>query len=237
MAKAPIALAMDTFDLSTVKAWARAVAPTISTVKIGLELYLRHGRPVIDSIRDVAPDLDIFLDLKLHDIPNTVAGATKSVADLHPKFLTVHALGGADMIQAAVDAAPEIMIAAVTILTSHSESDLQMIGLNRPPHEHVSELAQMAVSSGARALVCSPAEVERLRSLVGDDVELITPGIRPVGSQLGDQKRVATPQQALDSGASLLVIGRPITELVQSGGEEAVARAAAAISADIQVRR
>jgi orotidine-5'-phosphate decarboxylase len=232
--KAPIALAMDTSDLDTVERWARAVSPFISTVKVGLELYLRHGKQVVDVIRSVAPDLDVFLDLKLHDIPNTVAGAAKSVADLAPKYLTVHALGGPEMIRAAAEAAPDTLITAVTILTSHSDEELRRVGMKSTAAEHVYQLSELAVASGARALVCSPLEVRQVRALVGSDVILITPGVRPRGSTLGDQKRVATPREAMEAGASLLVIGRPITEQYESGGEVAVAEAAAVISADLQ---
>jgi orotidine-5'-phosphate decarboxylase len=232
--RAPIALAMDTSDLDTVERWARAVAPSISTVKVGLELYLRYGKNVVDVIRTVAPDLELFLDLKLHDIPNTVFGAARSISDLEPKYLTVHALGGAAMIRAAVDAAPKTLITAVTILTSHSEDELRQMGMTGTTDDHVLQLAVLAVASGARALVCSPLEVRKVREVVGPDITLITPGVRPKGSNVGDQKRVATPQEALDAGASLLVIGRPITEHYESGGEFAVAEAAALISADLQ---
>lgn len=231
MNRAPIALAMDTTDLDTVASWTRAVASEISTIKVGLELFVRHGAKAVEIVRGIAPEMDLFLDLKLHDIPNTVRGATAAVAELAPKYLTVHALGGAEMIAAAAAAAPDAAIAAVTILTSHSEADLGSLGIRGPISERVFALASMAVSAGARALVCSPHEVRALRDLVGDAVDLITPGVRPPGADHGDQVRTATPQDAIASGATLLVIGRPITGAYQTGGESGMRAAAAAISA------
>ncbi len=153
----------------------------------------------------------MFLDLKLHDIPNTVAGAARSVAALQPTYLTVHAAGGADMVRAAADAAPDVLITAVTVLTSLSEHDLAAIGLQGPASDAVRRLAVLAVGAGARALVCSPHEVAAVRAEVGPMIRLITPGVRPAGADTGDQARVATPEQALADGADLLVIGRPIT--------------------------
>lgn len=233
MSRAPIALAMDSTDLQRVSEWARAVAPHITCAKVGLELFLRHGRAVVDAIRDVAPSLEVFLDLKLHDIPNTVAGAARSVAELSPRFLTVHALGGPQMIEAAVEAVPDAAIAAVTVLTSHSAEDLHRLGITGSLSERALALAQMSVAAGARAIVCSPHEVQLLRSELGGAVELITPGVRPRGADLGDQQRVATPEEAIASGASLLVIGRPITGAYDSGGMAAVEAAARAISAAV----
>ena len=164
-----------------------------------------------------APEL--FLDLKLHDIPATVAGGIRSVARLAPRFVTVHAAGGTAMIRAAVEAAGEagggsagpLDIAAVTVLTSLDEAALAAVGLAGPPADAVRRLAVLAVSAGAKALVCSPKEVRMVREELGNDVTLITPGVRPVGSDQADQARTATPGQALADGADLLVIGRPIT--------------------------
>jgi orotidine-5'-phosphate decarboxylase len=154
---------------------------------------------------------NVFLDLKLHDIPNTVAGACRAVADLRPDFLTVHALGGPAMVGAAAAALPDCHVTAVTILTSMSEDDLSAVGLRGSPLDAVLRLAEMAVSAGARALVCSPLEVAAVRAAVGSGVVLITPGVRPADSAHGDQQRVATPAEALADGADLLVVGRPIT--------------------------
>lgn len=208
--KLPIALALDAPDLNIAKNWAIEASPFVSTLKIGLETYLRDGKSAIQEIRKVS-ECDIFLDLKLHDIPATVTGACNSIKDLDPKFLTVHASGGAEMITAAVNALPNTLITAVTILTSINEESIKSIGYKSDPRESAINLAQLAVEAGARAIVCSAQEVAMIRNAVGKDVVLITPGIRPAGSSSDDQKRVATPSQALKDGANLLVIGRPIT--------------------------
>ncbi|ADH68508.1 MULTISPECIES: orotidine-5'-phosphate decarboxylase [Nocardiopsis] len=222
---APIAVALDARDLETAATWASAVAPHVSTVKVGLELYLRYGPDVVSAVRG-ASRVGVFLDLKLHDIPATVAGAARSVAGLRPSILTVHAGGGADMVRAAVEAAPETRIAAVTVLTSMDEDDLEQVGLLGPARDAVRRLAVLAVGAGARALVCSPQEVALLRSEVGPDVTLITPGVRPAGADRGDQSRVATPEEAVAAGADLLVIGRPITRAPDPGAAAASLAAA-----------
>ncbi|PZG55837.1 orotidine-5'-phosphate decarboxylase [Spongiactinospora gelatinilytica] len=225
MTPAPIAVALDAPDLETAARWAALVTPHVSTVKVGLELYLRYGPDVIASVRG-ASGVNIFLDLKLHDIPNTVAGAAKAVARLRPTILTAHAAGGPAMIRAAVDSAPGTRIAAVTLLTSLSEADLDRIGLAGPAIDAVRRLAVLAVGAGARALVCSPREVAAVRAEVGPDVMLITPGVRPDGAASQDQARVATPEQALADGADLLVIGRPITGAADPGAAAATIAAA-----------
>ncbi len=208
--KLPIALALDAPDLNIAKNWAIESSPFISTLKIGLETYLRDGKTAVQEIKNVS-ECDIFLDLKLHDIPATVTGACNSIKELEPKYLTVHASGGAEMITAAVNALPNTLITAVTILTSINEENIKNIGFKFDPKESAINLAQLAVEAGARAIVCSAQEVAMIRKAVGKDVVLITPGIRPAGSSSDDQKRVATPSQALKDGANLLVIGRPIT--------------------------
>ena len=207
---APIAVALDAPDLATAQTWARAVGPHVSTLKIGLETFLRDGHAGVDAIA-AAGRRPIFLDLKLHDIPNTVAGAARSVADLAPAFVTVHALGGAAMVRAAVAELPATRVTGVTVLTSMSPADLAAVGVTGSPLDAVRRLAVLAVAAGARALVCSPQEVASVRAEVGAEITLITPGVRPAGSSVGDQARVATPEQALADGADLLVIGRPIT--------------------------
>ncbi|PDP86377.1 orotidine-5'-phosphate decarboxylase [Glycomyces fuscus] len=222
---APIAVALDARDLETAATWASDVAPHVSTVKVGLELYLRYGPDVVSAVRG-ASRLGVFLDLKLHDIPATVAGAARSVAGLRPSILTVHAGGGADMVRAAVEAAPDTRIAAVTVLTSMDEDDLEQVGLLGPARDAVRRLAVLAVGAGARALVCSPQEVAMLRSEVGPDITLITPGVRPAGADRGDQSRVATPEEAVAAGADLLVIGRPITRAPDPGAAAASLAAA-----------
>ncbi len=208
--RAPIAVALDAPDVETAARWAQAVTPHVAVVKVGLELFCRVGPSVVDTVRG-GSGVDVFLDLKLHDIPNTVAGAARSVARLNPRYLTVHASGGADMVRAAVEAAPDVTIAAVTVLTSISAGVLTSVGMSGPPLDAVRRLAALAVGAGAGALVCSPMEVAAVRSEVGPGVVLITPGVRPLGADVQDQARVATPAQALADGADLLVIGRPIT--------------------------
>lgn len=211
MNTAPIAVALDAPDLETAARWATLVTPHVSTVKVGLELYLRYGPDVVASVRG-ASGVQVFLDLKLHDIPATVAGAARAVSRLKPAFLTVHAGGGSAMIHAAVEAAsPQTKIAAVTVLTSLSERELAGIGLGGPTSEAVLRLAALSVEAGAQAIVCSPREVAAVRAEVGPAITLITPGVRPLGSAAQDQARVATPEEAIAGGADLLVIGRPIT--------------------------
>jgi orotidine-5'-phosphate decarboxylase len=224
---APIAVALDAPDLETAARWAGLVTPHVSTVKIGLELYLRYGPGVVASIRG-ASGVRIFLDLKLHDIPATVSGAARAVARLRPDLLTVHAAGGQEVVRAAVEGAPDTTVAAVTVLTSLSQADLDRIGMAGPMPDAVRRLAVLAVEAGARGLVCSPQEVAAVRAEVGPDVTLITPGIRPAGSSADDQARTATPEQALQAGADLLVIGRPITAAPDPGA------AAAAIAAPLR---
>jgi orotidine-5'-phosphate decarboxylase len=224
---APIAVALDAPDLETAARWADLVTPHVSTVKIGLELYLRYGPDVVASIRG-ASGVKIFLDLKLHDIPVTVAGAARAVARLRPEILTVHASGGRDVIRAAVEAAPDTTIAAVTVLTSLSSADLERFGMVGPLHDVVLRLSALAVQAGARALVCSPQEVTDVRAEVGPNITLITPGVRPAGAASHDQARTATPEQALRAGADLLIIGRPITGAPDPGA------AAAAIAAPLR---
>jgi orotidine-5'-phosphate decarboxylase len=223
--RAPIAVALDAPDVETAARWALAVSPHVEVLKIGLELFCRQGPDVVDVVRG-GSKIGLFLDLKLHDIPNTVAGAAKSVSRLKPRYLTVHASGGADMVRAAVEAAPDVRIAAVTVLTSIDEDTLVAIGLAGPSLDAARRLAVLAVGSGARALVCSPREVAAIRAEVGPDVHLITPGVRPAGSDVQDQARVATPQQALADGADLLVIGRPITGAADPGAAAASLAAA-----------
>jgi orotidine-5'-phosphate decarboxylase len=224
---APIAVALDAPDLETAARWAGLVSPHVSTLKIGLELYLRYGPEVVASVRG-ASGVQVFLDLKLHDIPATVAGAARAVARLRPAMLTVHAAAGPAAIRAAADAAPDSRIVAVTVLTSLGEADLARIGLAGPASDAVIRLAVLAVEAGARGLVCSPQEVAAVRSEVDDDIMLITPGVRPAGSDVNDQARVATPEEALRAGADLLVIGRPITGAADPGA------AAAGIAASLR---
>lgn len=224
---APVAVALDAPDIEVAAHWATLVTPYVSTVKIGLELYLRYGPAVVATVRG-GSGVRVFLDLKLHDIPNTVAGAARAVAKLRPEILTVHAAGGSDMIKAAVEAAPGTMVAGVTLLTSIGDKALAELGVDGSVSDAVRRMASLAVGAGARGLVCSPQEVAAVRAEVGPDILLITPGIRLAGATSDDQARIATPEEALKAGADLLVIGRPITRAPDPGA------AAAAIGASLR---
>ncbi len=230
--KAPIILAVDTSDVDVAKQWIDVTRESVSVYKLGLEFYLTHGLPGVEKIAR-ENDVEIFLDLKLHDIPKTVAGAASAVSALAPKFLTVHASGGRAMIKAAVDAVPHIDITAVTILTSLSEEDLFEIGFANNALESAVALAALSVSAGARAIVCSPLEIEAIRASVGSSINIITPGVRPLGSAGGDdQARTMSPRQAIDAGASYVVIGRPITGAWKLG-PDAMREAAQLIAQEI----
>lgn len=230
--KAPIILAVDTSDFETAIAWIENTKDSVAVYKLGLEFYLNFGSAGVSQIIETT-GVEIFLDLKLHDIPHTVAGAAKAVKHLSPKFLTVHASGGREMIKAAATALPEVSLTAVTILTSLSEEDLFEVGFAGPALESAVALAKMAVSAGARSLVCSPLETAAIRSAVGSAPIIITPGVRPlteVGSD--DQKRTMTPGDAIAQGANYVVIGRPITS-AWSQGAHALRDKAAMIANEI----
>ena len=212
--KSPIILALDTKDLDTAKSWISATNDSVGIYKIGLEFFLQFGASGLKELTS-AGDFEVFLDLKLHDIPNTVAGAVASVAHIKPKFLTVHASGGGAMVKAASSAAPDISITAVTILTSLSEQDVVEIGFSKNSLESAINLAVIAKTNGARSIVCSPFEASEIRRAVGEEIEIITPGVRPIGGEIGDQRRVMTPPEAISAGANFLVIGRPITDLAK----------------------
>jgi orotidine-5'-phosphate decarboxylase len=180
--------------------------------KVGMELYYAAGNSIVQQLRDRG--FNVFLDLKLHDIPNTVAGAVRSVAEAGASLLTIHAGGGAAMMSAAAEAAsapgsPRLL--AVTVLTSMDPNELTSIGITAPPAEQVLRLARLAQASGIDGMVCSAEEVATLRKETGPSTLLVIPGIRPTGSAIGDQRRIATPAEAIARGASMLVVGRPIT--------------------------
>ncbi len=198
-----------------------------SWFKVGLELYIAEGKPFISELQ--RRGLSIFLDLKFHDIPNTVASAVRSAASLGVDMLTVHAAGGPDMLTAAVEAAaggPKVL--AVTVLTSMDEAQLRATGVTHNPSDQVEDLAAMAWNCGVQGFVCSPMEVSRLRGRLGSQPLLVIPGIRPEGAAAGDQRRLATPGAAIAAGASYLVVGRPITRAADP------AAAARAILAEIE---
>jgi orotidine-5'-phosphate decarboxylase len=193
MIKAPIVLAVDTPDLAVAVEWVKATQDYVSVYKLGLEFFLTFGSDGVKAIKDVT-DSEIFLDLKLHDIPHTVSGAAKAVAHLAPRYLTVHASGGAAMIKAAVEASPKSHVTGVTILTSLSELDVSEIGFAKNALDSAVGLAKMATSSGAGAIVCSPLEIAAIREAVGSSPIIITPGVRPVDAGVvDDQFRTMTP--------------------------------------------
>lgn len=185
-----------------------------SWFKVGLELFTAAGPLVVEKL--VSRGHSVFLDLKFHDIPNTVAGAVRSAASLGAKMLTIHASGGPAMLAAARSALDGLSdppkLLAVTVLTSMDAIQLKATGLGRAPEKQVELLTKMGLKAGIRGFVCSPQEVGALRTLTGPEGVIVVPGIRPAGSQTGDQKRIATPADALRSGASYLVVGRPITQ-------------------------
>ena len=219
-----LAVALDTVSVAEAAKWAAAVQPHADLVKLGLEFYLRNGPDGVAEVLSAAPGCGLFLDLKLHDIPATVAGAARAVAGLRPQILTVHAAGGPEMVAAAAAELPGTAIAAVTVLTSLSAADLAGLGLPAAA-ELVPLWARAAVAAGARAVVSSAHEAPRLRADLGSSVSLITPGIRPAGAASDDQARVATPQRALADGADVLVVGRPITRAADPAAAAAAVRA------------
>ncbi len=232
MSKPPIILALDTPNLELAQRWVECTGDYISAYKLGLEFFLTHGAEGVRQIQNNT-DLDLFLDLKLHDIPNTVAKAALQVAELSPRFLTVHASGGSAMIEKAVTAVPDSAITAVTILTSLSEDDLKEIGFEHSALDSAVGLAILAVKAGARAIVCSPLEIAAIANEISENVLIITPGVRAledVGKD--DQSRVMTPRKALEAGADLLVIGRPITGFWEKG-EAAMRERARAIAGEL----
>jgi orotidine-5'-phosphate decarboxylase len=205
-------VALDFPDASAALACADKLAGSVSWFKVGLELYLAAGDSVVSELKRRGHH--VFLDLKLHDIPNTAASAVRSLARLEPDLLTVHAAGGRAMLTAVAEAARSLphppRLLAVTVLTSMDAAALAETGVSASPVEQVLRLARLAAECGLDGMVCSPAEVAALHSALPKAL-LVTPGIRPAGADAGDQKRIATPQFALAAGASKLVIGRPIT--------------------------
>jgi len=205
----PVFVAIDTPDLQQALELARSLQGNVGGAKLGLEFFSAQGP---EGVRKVAAlGLPIFLDVKLHDIPNTVAKAVAALAPLEPAVMTVHAAGGKAMMEAAkAAAAPGTKVVGVTVLTSLDEADLGSIGVSGSPATQVERLARLARSAGLDGIVCSGAEVAAARAAWPDGF-FVVPGVRPAGGDVGDQKRVVTPSQALDDGASILVIGRPIT--------------------------
>ena len=211
-------VALDFPSATAALALADKLAGSCRWVKVGLELYLAAGNSIVAELR--SRGFSVFLDLKLHDIPNTVAGAVRSAAQAGASLLTLHAAGGPAMLRAAVEEAAKIAaqggtpphLLAVTVLTSMDAAELTAIGIAQTPAEQVLRLGRMAMACGVEGLVCSPEEVAILRKDLGDTPLLVTPGIRLAGAAAQDQKRLATPSAAITAGASYLVVGRPITQ-------------------------
>ncbi len=222
----PVYCGVDTTDLEgaarLIQSIGGAPRPAVGGIKLGLEFFLAHGAPGIryafpEPVR--ATGVGFFLDLKLHDIPNTVAGGIRAVAELAPTYITIHASGGRDMLKAAVEEAgdraaklgvPRARLLGVTVLTSLDRADLEATGVNADPSDQVLRLAMLAREAGLDGCICSPHEIAALRKQCGPDFVLMVPGIRPAGSDANDQKRAMTPRQAVDLGATHLVVGRPI---------------------------
>jgi orotidine-5'-phosphate decarboxylase len=213
-ARKRLIVALDVPDAASAAELVSQLEKTCQWFKVGLELFVAAGPAVIEPL--VGRGHSVFLDLKLHDIPNTVARAVRSAAALGVKMMTLHAAGGPAMLAAAkaaldgVTEPPELL--AVTVLTSMDQAQMNAVGLNLTPAEQVELLAGMGMEAGIHGFVCSPQEVASLRALTGPEGVLVVPGIRPAGAAIGDQKRIATPAEALRQGASYLVVGRPITQ-------------------------
>ncbi|MBS2024347.1 MAG: orotidine-5'-phosphate decarboxylase [Deltaproteobacteria bacterium] len=218
-----ICAALDVPDPQSARALAQKLSGRVGMLKVGLELFVAHGRAAVDAVRELAP---IFLDLKLHDIPQTVESAARGAGALGASLVTIHASGGAAMVAAAKKglaagaqsvglSAPKLL--AVTVLTSLDDADLTAIGLGGPSREAVLRLGRLAVSAGADGLVCSPHEVSALRAALGHEPWLVVPGVRPAGSAAGDQRRTGTPASTVRDGADLLVIGRPLRDAADPG--------------------
>jgi orotidine-5'-phosphate decarboxylase len=223
-----IIVALDTPDPAEARRLARAVAPWCPIVKLGPEFLLANGPAGVVAIAA----LDVFLDVKLHDIPNTVAGAVRSALRMQPRMLTLHAAGGTAMIEAAAEAAraggaPRPSLLAVTTLTSIDAVALAATGVSGTMEQQVLRLGRLAVAAGADGLICAPSEVASLREALGEAPLLVVPGIRPIGVAAHDQSRTATPREAAVSGADWIVVGRPIT------AAPSPAAAAAAIAAEL----
>jgi len=208
----PVFAALDTPDLSRALEIAKSIRPHVGGLKVGLEFITALGPDAVRRIVEIGAP--VFADTKFHDIPNTVAGASKAIASLGISVFNIHASGGEAMMRAAKDAAasvnPNVKLIAVTVLTSLEDSDLDAVGQKKPARDQVLRLAELAKKSGLDGVVCSAHEIEPIRKAIGPDFMLVVPGIRPAGADIADQKRVMTPVDALKKGADILVIGRPI---------------------------
>lgn len=217
MSVSPIIVALDFADENSALTLVDQLEPGRCRLKVGKELFTRSGPALVSKL--VKQGFDVFLDLKFHDIPNTVAKACQAGADLGVWMINVHAMGGRKMLEAAREAIPANenfpKLIAVTVLTSMGEEDLKDIGLNASPAEQVKRLALLTNECGLDGVVCSPQEISLLRETISNKFDLVTPGIRPQWSVTGDQKRIMTPAEAMQQGSNYLVIGRPITQAEQ----------------------
>jgi orotidine-5'-phosphate decarboxylase len=208
-----LAVALDTPDWATFEGWADRFGPRVGFLKVGLEAYVRWGPAAV--VRARAAGARIFLDLKLHDIPNTVAGAVAAASDLGVELLTLHAGGGPTMMVAAAEAAERsgagLQLLAVTVLTHLEAAELERLGLPGPPAQRAVDWARLAREAGCAGVVCSPLEAAPLRAALPRPFRIVTPGIRLPEGERGDQRRIATPGAAIAAGADLLVVGRPLT--------------------------
>ncbi|WP_067218171.1 orotidine-5'-phosphate decarboxylase [Marinomonas gallaica] len=211
----PIVVALDYPTIEQATAMAKRLDPKLCRVKVGKELFTKAGPAILDELHTLG--FDVFLDLKFHDIPNTVANAVAVAAKAGVWMVNVHASGGRRMMEASANGLAQIhdhntLLIAVTVLTSMDETDLVEVGIDLSPQDHVMRLAKLAQSSGMDGVVCSAQESSMLSETLGKDFVLVTPGIRPAGSDQGDQKRIMTPVQAMAAGSHYLVMGRPITQ-------------------------
>ncbi len=210
--KTELILAIDLEDKIAAKTFLQPLRGKIPWIKIGLQLFTKYGPEIVDEFSELG--FKIFLDLKLHDIPNTVASAIKSLRGRNCEMLTIHALGGKTMMQKALEAASEALprtkLLGVTVLTSMNDAELRGLGIDKNPTQQVEILAKLAAESGMKGLVCSPLELPILRKFLGEEIALVTPGIRPKSASADDQSRIMTPAEAAASGANFIVVGRPI---------------------------
>ena len=213
-------VALDVSSAAAAQKIVAAVGESALTYKVGMQLYTAEGPQVVRDL--VSSGRRVFLDLKYHDIPNTVGAAVTEAARLGVSLLTVHAAGGGKMLRAAVDAAkanPELMVLAVTVLTSLDGNDLEKIGIRGTVEDSVLRLATIALANGCQGVVSSAREASTLRTELGDEFAIVTPGVRPAGTSVGDQVRVVTPAEAIAAGASHIVVGRPITDALDPAAE------------------
>ncbi|MBC2604517.1 orotidine-5'-phosphate decarboxylase [Pelagicoccus albus] len=223
-------LALDIEEREDALALLKKAGPELKWAKIGLQMFTKYGPDYVRQIADLGKN--VFLDLKLHDIPNTVAKAIESVGKLPIQMLTIHTCGGKEMMEWAIKAQqsvnPELQLLGVTVLTSMDQNSLELLGIKQSPADRVAHLASLAKDAGMSGLVCSTHEVKTIREAHGDHFQLITPGVRPAGAEAGDQKRIMTPAQAREVGSTYIVVGRPIY------GAENPAAAVASIKAELE---